>query len=228
MKTSQKNYFTKETELAIVKYNNEEDIDIKNKIFENDIYYPFFKLTENIIHSFKFYYTDVENLSDLQHEIIQFLLKKIHKFDPDRGFKAYSYFGTIVKRYLIIYNKKNYKKHIEKIPINTLNDNPEFEYIVDDSNQKLNFFISKYLEYCYNNLEELFINKDELQIADAILTLFVERDLIEIFNKKALYIYIKEITNAKATKITKVSTKLKKIFSKNYIFYLENDYIKFN
>ena len=103
-----KNYFTQETEDAIVLYNNTSDPEIRSKIYERDIHYAFFKLTENIIHTFKFYHTEVEKLEHLQHEIITFLLSKIHLFDPLKGAKAYSYFGTIVKRWLILYNTKNY------------------------------------------------------------------------------------------------------------------------
>ena len=103
-----KNYFTQDTEDAIVLYNNTECSEIRSKIYDKEIHYAFFKLTQNIIHTFKFYHTEVENLEHLQHEIIVFLLSKIHLFDPTRGAKAYSYFGTIVKRWLILYNTKNY------------------------------------------------------------------------------------------------------------------------
>jgi hypothetical protein len=92
-----KNYFTQETEDAIVLYNNTLDFELRSKIYEEKIHYAFFKLTQNIIHTFKFYYTEVDNLEHLQHEIIVFLLSKIHLFDPKKGAKAYSYFGTIVK-----------------------------------------------------------------------------------------------------------------------------------
>ena len=109
-----KNYFTQDTEDAIVAYNMCEDTSKKSKIYNEKIHYAFFKLTQNIIHTFKFYYTEVENIEDLQHEIITFLLSKIHLFDPSKGAKAYSYFGTIAKRYLINSNNKNYKKRIEK------------------------------------------------------------------------------------------------------------------
>ena len=110
-----RNYFTQETEDAIVRYNNSTNDAERSQIYQDYIHYPFFKLTQNIIHTFKFYYTEVENLEDLQHEIMIFLLDKIHKFDPSRGAKAYSYFGTIVKRWLIIYNNKNYDKKITNI-----------------------------------------------------------------------------------------------------------------
>ena len=102
-----KNYFTQDTENAIVRYNNEPDPKVRSDIYQNEIHFAFFKLTQNIIHTFKFYHTEVDNLEHLQHEIITFLLSKMHLFDPTRGAKAYSYFGTIVKRWLILYNTKN-------------------------------------------------------------------------------------------------------------------------
>ena len=77
-----KNYFTHDTELAIVRYNNEPDSEVRSMIYQQEIHYPFFKLTQNIIHTFKFYHTEVENLEHLQHEIITFLLSKMHLFDP--------------------------------------------------------------------------------------------------------------------------------------------------
>jgi len=115
-----KNYFTQETEDAIVKYNSLDaivDEEERSKIYQDYIHYPFFKLTENIIHTFKFYYTEVDEIEHLQHEVITFLLSKIHLFDPTRGAKAYSYFGTIVKRWLILYNTKNYNKKINKVGV---------------------------------------------------------------------------------------------------------------
>ena len=121
-KAKSKNYFTSETDEAIILYNNTEDTKVKSKIYEQFIHYPFFKLTENIIHTFKFYYTEVDEIEHLQHEVITFLLSKIHLFDPSKGAKAYSYFGTITKRYLIISNQKNYKKRVDKSPLESLYD----------------------------------------------------------------------------------------------------------
>ena len=116
-------YFSKETEANIVLYNSLDpikDADERSDIYQNHIHYPFYKLTQNIIHTFKFYYTEVENLEHLQHELITFLLSKIHLFNPANGAKAYSYFGTIVKRWLIVYNTKNYGNKIKNIQITDL------------------------------------------------------------------------------------------------------------
>ena len=94
-KRAKANYFTKETEEYIKKYNVSTDQEYRNKIFTDHIYIPFYKLAENIIHTFKFYYTDVDKIEDLKHEIVSVLLEeKIMKFDPTNGAKAYSYFGT--------------------------------------------------------------------------------------------------------------------------------------
>jgi hypothetical protein len=94
-------------------------------------------------------------------------------------------------------------------------------------NDILNFYIDKFVEYCTTNIYNIFPKHEDAQIADAILELFRKREHIDIFNKKALYIYIKEIVDVKAPKITRIANQLHKIFKKGYLFYLENGYIKF-
>jgi DNA-directed RNA polymerase specialized sigma24 family protein len=225
-------YFTQDTEDAIVLYNNTDDSSIRSKIYSDRIHYAFFKLTENIIHTFKFYYTEVDNIEDLQHEIITFLLTKIHLFDPSKGAKAYSYFGTIVKRYLIINNTKNYKKRVDKAPVTEIEADDKFSYSISDvteptQNDKLYMFMDEYVEYCTKNIYELFPKENDAKIADAILELFRKRDNIDIFNKKALYIYIREIIDVKTPKITKIADRLYDIFKEHYLFYLENGYTNF-
>ena len=225
-----KNYFTQQTEDAIVLYNNTEDSEARSKIYEREIHYAFFKLTQNIIHTFKFYHTEVENLEHLQHEIITFLLSKIHLFDPTRGAKAYSYFGTIVKRWLILYNTKNYNKKIKKVEVDVLtgeNSTHVYNQGDDEAKDDLSKYIELFVDHVTDNIYELFPKKNDAQIADAILELFRKRETIEVFNKKALYIYIREIIDVKTPKITKIADKLHDIFKSQYIFYLENGWCKF-
>ncbi len=227
---SKKNYFTQDTEDAIVRYNNESDFAERSKIYEREIHYPFFKLTENIIHTFKFYYTEVDEIEHLQHEVITFLLSKIHLFDPSRGAKAYSYFGTIAKRYLILQNQKNYKKRIDKAPVDELFKDDTHTYNMDDPgvhNDPLNLYINLYVEHCTKNIYTLFPKQHDAEIADAILELFRKREEIDVFNKKALYIYIREMVDVKTPKITKIANQLYDVFKGNYIFYLENGYVEF-
>ena len=229
-KPKSKNYFTQETEDYIVKYNNQPDSDVRSKIYETHIHYPFFKLTQNIIHTFKFYHTEVENLEHLQHEIITFLLTKMHLFDPTRGAKAYSYFGTIVKRWLILYNTKNYSKKVKKVDVDVLTgENSTYVYSIGDDKIKsdLDKYVDLFVDYTSENILGLFPKKNDAQIADAILELFRKRETIEVFNKKALYIYIREMVDVKTPKITKIADKLYEIFKSQYIFYLENGYARF-
>jgi len=222
-------YFTQDTEDAIVLYNHTVDQTERDILYRTRIHYPFFKLTENIIHTFKFYYTEVDNIEDLQHEVITFLLTKLHLFDPSKGAKAYSYFGTIAKRYLINSNNKNYKKRVEKADVSEIESNESFSYKIDEGSEsdKLIYFIDKYIEYCTENINTLFPKKVDAQIADAILELFRKRESIDVFNKKALYIYIREIIDAKTPKITKIADRLYDIFKQHYFFYLENGYTNF-
>jgi hypothetical protein len=231
-----KNYFTQATEDAIVAYNLSIDPSERSRIYNDKIHYAFFKLTQNIIHTFKFYYTEVENIEDLQHEIITFLLSKIHLFDPSKGAKAYSYFGTIVKRWLILYNEKNYKKRVNSVSASVLEEDDSHSYVIEENNSpsdklghndKIALFTDLYVEYCTTNIYTLFPKEGDAKIADAILELFRKRDDLEVFNKKALYIYIREMVDAKTPKITKIADKLYDIYKDSYVFYLENGYIKF-
>lgn len=222
-------YFTQETEDAIVEYNAAETFDEKNKIYHERIHYAFYKLTENIIHTFKFYYTEVDNIEDLQFEVISFLLSKIHLFNPEKGAKAYSYFGTIAKRYLILSNQKNYKKRVETAPVSVLEEDEDHSYELEEGPniESLSYYIDEFTKYCTTNIFELFPKGDDAQVADAILELFRKREDIDVFNKKALYIYIREMIDVKTPKITKIANQLYDIFKEEYVFYLNNGYTRF-
>lgn len=219
-KKSKANYFTSETEEYIVKYNNSSDQEYRNKIFTDHIYLPFYKLAENIIHTFKFYYTDVDKIEDLKHEIVSILLEeKIMKFDPTNGAKAYSYFGTIVKRWLINYNNKNYKKLKQIGSFDDIEDGYEDGSVYAEPNKgiTLSDFVDRWVDTMYDELDELFLKESEQQIADAVLTLFRTRNDLDIFKKKALYIYIREITDCDTPTLTKVINVLKNDFNQKYL-----------
>lgn len=229
-KKSKANYFTKETEDYIVKYNESTDDTYRNKIFTDHIYYPFYKLAENIIHTFKFYYTDVDQIENLKHEIVSILLEqKIMKFDPTNGAKAYSYFGTIVKRWLINYNNKNYKK-LKKIgQFSDIEDSYDDDSFTLEESSKytitLGAFIDTWVAEMYEELDEMFVKDIEKKIADAVLTIFKTRNDLEVFRKKALYIYIREITNCETPLLTRVVTVLKEDFYSKYLKLYENGHI---
>jgi hypothetical protein len=215
-------YFTEDTQEAIIEYVLSKDQDMRNHIYSNRIEYAFFKLTQNIIHTFKFYYTDGESVEDVQQEVIAFLLEKLKLFKPNKG-KAYSYFGTIAKRYLILKNKKNYQKLQDKGDINEVDDDKKIkeDTMVEHYNQdnSLTEFINLYVQYIDKNLNKLFPKELDAKTADAIMELFRKRENLDIFNKKALYIYIREIVDVDTPQITKITKKLKSTYAE-----LFNDY----
>jgi hypothetical protein len=229
-KKSKANYFTSETEEYIKKYNYSTDQEYRNKIFTDHIYLPFYKLAENIIHTFKFYYTDVEQIEDLKHELVTVLLEeKIMKFDPDNGAKAYSYFGTIVKRWLINYNNKNYKKLRQSTPFTDIEEsNHNYSFEEEEGTVTLPVFIDKWVGEIYEQMEDMFPQTSDQTVADAVLTLFKTRNDLEIFKKKALYIYIREMTDCNTPRLTKVITVLKEDFKKKFVVLYEQGHINRN
>lgn len=219
-------YFTQETEDAIVLYNASSDSVFRDRIFKAKIYHALYKLSENIIHTFKFYYTDVDDIEDLKLEVVTMLVEeKLHRFDPTNGAKAFSYFQTIVKRWLINYNNKNYKKLKQVGSFDEMEDSYESDFDTENSMQMpLKTVVDKFVEESYLNLGELFPKSHEQTVADAILTLFKTRYDLEIFKKKALYIYIREMTECETPTLTKVINRLKEEFYKVYQKYQKAGY----
>ena len=172
-------YFTEDTENAIIEYLSLTDQSQRDRLYKECIQYAFYKLAENIIHTFKFYYTDSDTIEELKHEVVTFLLEKLHLYNQSKG-KAFSYFGTIAKRYLIIYNEKNYKKLQKYTKLDEVNDesnvvpfenfnniNPEDDY------EK---FIDQYVIYIDKHLYNIFPKKADHKAADAIMELFRKRE----------------------------------------------------
>jgi hypothetical protein len=221
-------YFTSDTEEAIIEYLGSNDQDFRNRIYKDRIEYAFYKLAENIIHTFKFYYTDSDTIEELKHEVVTFLLEKLHLYDQSKG-KAYSYFGTIAKRYLIIYNNNNYKKLQERADVEEIDEDKNIMYeTVREAEEQSdpNTFIDQYIRYIDKYLNTLFPKTQDAKTADAIVELFRKRETLEIFNKKALYIYIREMTDTTTPQITKVTKKLDTLRTRLYNEYYQHGYIK--
>jgi hypothetical protein len=213
------NYFTEDTQKAILEYRACQNQERRNEIYNERIHEAFYKLAENIIHTFKFYYTDTESesIEDLKFEVISFLMQKIDLYNESRG-KAYSYFGTITKRYLIAYNQKNYKNKVSKVEVKDVdNDNSTINSLISDEfNPELNVetVVASFVKEANDTLFETFHSSEEIRVAIAILEIFENVDSIDIFNKKAIYVYVKEMVNAQTNTITKVIKKLKIIYKR--------------
>ncbi len=227
-KKTKKQYFTSDTDVAIKEYLASSNQEERNKIFRTRIWYPFYKLAENLIHTFKFYYTEVDDLEDLKHEVICFLLEKLDYFKPEKGSKAFSYFSIVGKNYLILYNNNNYKKKKAKVDILAADEDDGVLYQLgrDERKEEIKDFINYFTEYIDKHMFTIFKKVKDRKVADAINIIFKRRENIEIFNKKALYIYIREITDVETPVITKVTKILKKYYKKLHSEYHETGYVK--
>jgi hypothetical protein len=227
-KRTKKQYFTSDVDLAIKEYLASSNQTERDHIFSTRIHYAFYKLAENLIHTFKFYYTEVDDLEDLKHEVICFLLEKLDYFKPDKGSKAFSYFSIVGKNYLILYNNNNYKKKKSKVDLLEADEDEGVLYSLgrDQRKKEIKDFIDYFTEYIDKHMFTIFKKDKDRKVCDAINILFKRRENLEIFNKKALYIYIREITDVDTPVITKVTKILKKLQKKLYNEYIETGYIR--
>ena len=203
-------YFTEVTEQAIIRYNNEERPFMRNRIYNDHIKDAFDKLCENIIHTFKFYYFDVSS-EEVKNEVVSFLVMNMHKYTAGKG-KAFSYFSIVAKNYLILHNNNNYKKmktH-DKIDVMDWDRSIQTEIAQQNTNQAYNEFVNQMLEYWDNNINVIFRRQKDVRVADAVLHIFRIKGNIENFNKKALYILIREMTQSNTQHITRVINVMKK------------------
>ena len=224
-KPSKKQYFTYITDQAIIAYNTEPSYAKRNKIFSEFINYPFNKLVENIYHTFKFSYFDVP-YEDVKAEVVAFLTEKIGKFKSGKG-KAFSYFSIVAKNYLIIQNNANYAKLKARRGLEIIDDrrNIQSEMALSDRQEALKDFTNQWVDWYDVNINRIFSNKRDIIVADTILELFRIRDNIENFNKKALYILIRERTGLKTQNITKVLNVMKRDYAKMYTVYQKSGHI---
>jgi len=222
-------YFGKEAENAIIEYNNTEDEVLRNKIYNERISFAFDKLAENILNTFKFSYFQCSHL-EVQQEVVSNLVSNIHKYKPDNG-KAFSYFSIIAKNFLILYNNGNYRKFKKHVSVDD-EESPNVDMALSATTQssqtkkELSEFFRLMIEFWDVNIEKIFKKQNELQIAYAVLEIFRNSDRIENFNKKALYLYIREMTNCKTQNITKVVNKMKDLQKKIQIEYNQTGFVK--
>ena len=148
---------------------------------------------------------------DVKHEVVTFMVINMHKYDHTKGSKAFSYFSVVAKNYLILHNNNNYKKlksHAEMSVLDTERKNDNF------NKNDIKQFTHELIEYFEYNLPSIFKKQRDLNVAYSILELMKKIDDIENFNKKSLYILIREMTDVNTSHITSVVNVLKKHYKK--------------
>lgn len=206
----EKMYFTSLTEDAIIQYNQEEDANVRDEIYNTQIKFAFEKLVENVFNTFKFCYFETSPI-EVQKETVAHLVANMHKFEKGKG-KAFSYFSIIAKNYLIFQNNTNYKRFNQHVEIGEDNGENTYKLQQEDAHYKeeqSREFIALMVTFWEKNISKIFTKQRDINIANAVIELFRNSDRIDAFNKKALYLYIREISSCKTQQITKVINKMK-------------------
>jgi len=224
-KKKQNNYFTRITDIAISAYNKTDSTATREKVYRRFIYPAFLKLTENLINKVKPTYIK-SSFADLQTDIVTYLTARLDKFNPENG-KSYSYYTRTTFNYLIAENQKAYvklKQDREPIDLDEQRNIPT-EMHNDDMRVTMKYFMDEFVEHCYDNLNFIFTNPTDIHVADSVLHLFETRENIENYNKKALYIYIRERTGLPTTNITRVVKTLKNLYETKFQEYANENFI---
>lgn len=204
-----KMYFTLDTEEAIIAYNKTDDQRLRNQLYNDRIKYAFEKIAENVLNTYKFSYFD-DGPSDVKREVVAQMIYKVHMFQEGKG-KAFSYFTRMALNHLILLNNSNYKRYKKNELMSAMPEswNPPEDTVAMETESNHSEFRLIMLDFWDKKLNTIFDKKRDIQIADAILELFRRVDYIENFNKKSLYLLIREMTGHKTHYITKVISIMK-------------------
>ena len=218
-KKGSKNYFTKDQEQAILDYCKTDCQRERTELYANWIGPAFDELVDKIVFTYKF--TTLPNIDYLRDECKIWLITILDKYDVTRGSKAFSYFSVITKNWFIQKVKKQSRQNKTEIEISQLPKELELEHI-STTNQYTN--LREHAEFFtlllgeINSWEVEKMKPNEKKVVDAIKILFDSHDDIEIFNKKAIYLYLREITGLNTKQIV---NSLKK-FRKKYSFFKQD------
>ena len=223
-------YFGPEQEEAVVKFLTSESYDERNKIYSEYLKHPINKMVESIIRRYKLYRKEYE-YEDVHSDTLSFLITKMHNFKPDKNKKAYSYFGTICKNYLLgqlIKDDKKLKSDVSYEDVyRTVERMDDFTYTIDDDKIKLDVFINEISanikgEMKYNKLSEIEIKVGLAltTILDNWETIFEQVESGNKYNKNLILSYVREISDL-STKDIRIGMRR---FKKLYIL-LKNDKI---
>ncbi len=210
-------YFNEDTQAAIEKWQSTESQESKNQIYSADILPAFEKLSENLIFIHKF--TSLhETYEDLKNDCVTFLYETLHKFDPSRGTKAFSYFNVVAKNFLIIKSKQKTsflrrnvsiedKKYfttseIHSYNIDNIEDDPE-KSLIKEAELEILFQIM-------DHLQGLAKSDNEKACVNAIRALFERSNDLEFLNKRAVFVYLREMSGLSPKQLTTSISNLKK------------------
>jgi hypothetical protein len=220
-KPTTNNYFDVREEEAVRNFLTAETYEERNKIYNDFLKEPLDKMISSIIRRYKLYRKDM-NYEEIHVDTHSFLMTKIEKFKPSKEKKAYSYFGTICKNYLMGQIMKDQKEMNRKISYedisSDLSNRPEMSYSIEDDDINSETIIKKFLEKLKENLDDKDCNDQEHKLGSAIYDLFDNYGTIfpdtnnNKFNKNIILFELREMTNLSTKEIRNLIKKYKKLY----------------
>ena len=169
-KRTQKMYFGEEQEQAVVRYLESENEEEKNKIFNEYLREPLRIMVESIIRRYKLYRKDLE-FNEIHTDTMSFLMTKISKFDTTKNYKAYSYFGTICKNYLMGAIQKDQKEQNRSVSYEDIStrieDRADLSYVIDEETVDYKDVVNKLTTELEVFVEETELNENEKKLGYA-------------------------------------------------------------
>tara|TARA_R110000824_G_scaffold22535_12_gene82432 strand:+ start:2891 stop:3631 length:741 start_codon:yes stop_codon:yes gene_type:complete len=207
---SPKLYFGLEEHEAIITFQGTEKLSEKEEIYITKILPAFNKLAENLIFIHGFAKQHGGSYEDLRNDCVTFLYETLHKFDHTRGTKAFSYFNVVAKNWLIIQSKKRTKLNKRQVSLEDIlslseNDiqNVQTYSIVPAQDQKL--IKEQAIADLFKMMEKIkarLNGENELACINAIITLFKKIDDLELLNKRAIFVYLRDLSNLNPKKLS--------------------------
>ena len=216
-------YFGPDQENAVIIFLSSDDVDDRNQIYNTFLRKPINKMVESIIRRYKLYRKDI-CYEDVHTDTLSFLITKASKFKPEKGKKAYSYFGTICKNYLMGQLIKDDKKTKLKVSyedaFSTIEAMPEMMYEIDDTEKiPLDMFFNDIIRSIRLDMTSPKITENETKVGDALITILDRwEDVFESiqggnkYNKNLILSYIREITSLSTKDIRICMKRFKKVY----------------
>jgi len=222
VKSSQnENYFDVREELAVRMFLTATTMDEKNKIYNEYLRYPLDKMISSIIRRYKLYRKDMD-FTEIHTDTHSFLMTKVDKFVPSKEKKAYSYFGTICKNYLmgqILKDQKEFNRKISYEDISSdLENNIEMTYYLDIEPKNDDQLIPELIISIKKIIESEDLTENEYKLGLALSDIFENYEKIfpasnnNKFNKNIILLSLREITNMSTKEIRSSMKKYKKIY----------------
>ena len=212
-------YFTKDHEAAIVQYTKTKCTRERTELYVRWIEPAFNEMVDKIVFTYKF--TNLPNIDYLRDECKIWLMTILDKFDPDKGSKAFSYFSVITKNWFIHKVKKQQKRNTTEVNLDNIAKSYEEEYLSTDESYLTEREQGEFWQLFYEELKSWDtsqMKENDLKVYKAICILFESKEDIQIFNKKAIYLYLRELTGLNTKQIV---NSLKK-FRKKYGIFVQN------